>query len=100
MGSSICWKCSRLGGCCGRCQSRECLWHLSASGLSPEPQAGLHSGEAGPALPWGHLPHLVPEVRLQGPLFLAQLQGCFVEPDEGIFPLVLLGECHHCLAEL
>lgn len=48
----------------------------------------------------GHLPHLVQEVRLQGPLLLAELQGCFVEPDEGVFPLALLGECHHCLVGL
>lgn len=52
----------------------------------------------GLALLLGHLPHLVQEVGLQWPLFLAELQGCFIEPDEGIFSLVLLRECHHRLA--
>lgn len=44
----------------------------------------------GLALLLGHLPHLVQEVGLQWPLFLAELQGRFIESDKGIFSLILL----------
>lgn len=65
----------------------------------PEPLARRGKGKGWEQFSWwGYLPHLVQEVRLQWPWFLAQFQGRFVEPDQGVFSLVLLRECRHCLA--
>lgn len=101
-------------GSCGRCCSRCPAWNvcsifqrpeiegnsapLSLGTVCSEPLARHHKGEdTGLAVLVECLPRLVQEVGLQWPLFLAQLQGSFVESDEGVFSLVLLRECHHGL---
>ena len=70
-------------------ESQECL---------PRTHKGEDTGPALLGVRGCHLPHLVQEVRPHWPRFLAQVQGRFVEPDEGIFSLVLLRERHHHLA--